>query len=404
MTHTRKSARELSAIFCAIFLAPLLHAYSLDQVVPDVRQAASLSGGSACPVPAHQLSAVGSIALRWSTALNSNPATIVTQSETAAGQLSEIEAVVTQSVAVWTGVPGTTLLPASFNALTRTNSQSACATDGINSICFDQADLAFTPGVLAFTRIVTADRAGIQLGNGLASTQPGQILDADIYFNPSDATETFATPQALLGTPKAYDLESLLTHELGHFLGFSHSAVWRAMMFPFAPAPGSFTGMRPSAQRADAPLSDDDRTGLRVLYPDPTDTLHTGIIRGHILAANILSLPLSPPGVTGVFGAHVVAMDASTGAVIAGTIGGWSCSGSGPAQFDGTYEIDHLALGASYAIYAEPLNGAVDPSQITPATAALCRNSTTDPGWPPLLGCTVPTVDLTLTTRTLPGP
>src|SRR5271155_1021088 len=156
-------SRQLFVCFYAVFLAPFACGYSFDQVVPDVRQAASLSGGSACPVPAHQLNAAGGIAEQWSTALNSDPVTIVTQNQTAAGQLAEIEAVLQQSIAVWTGVSGTTLLPATFGAVTRTTTQNACAADGLNSICLDQADLAFTPGVLAFARIVTADRAGLQL-------------------------------------------------------------------------------------------------------------------------------------------------------------------------------------------------------------------------------------------------
>src|SRR5271163_11382 len=356
MIQVRKLPRQLFVSFYVFFLAPLAQGYSFDQVVPDVRQAASLSGGSACPVPAHQLNAAGGIAEQWSTALNSDPVTIVTQNQTAAGQLAEIEAVLQQSIAVWTGVSGTTLLPATFGAVTRTTTQNACAADGINSICFDQTDLAFTPGVLAFTRIVTADRAGLQLANGPVSTQPGQILDADIYFNPSDSSVIFATPPALAATPKAYDMESLMIHEFGHLLGFSHSAVWRAMMFPFAAAPGTYTGVRPSAQQPDAPLSDDDRTGLRVLYTDPTDTLHAGTIRGRILPANPLSLPTAPPSVTGIFGSQVVAINSATGAVVAATIGGWSCTAPGPAQFDGSYEITRLPVGETYLVYAEPLN------------------------------------------------
>jgi len=404
MNPIRKTAQRSVVLFYAIFLAPFAHGYSFDQVVPDVRQPASLSGGSACPVPAHQLSAAGSIPERWSTALNSNPATIITQNQTPAGQLAEIEAVITQSMAVWTGVSGTTLLPASFGVLTQTSAQSACGADGINSICLDQADPAFTPGVLAFARIVTADRAGLQLANGPVSTQPGQILDADIFFNPSDSTVTFATPQALPNAPAAYDMESLMIHEFGHVLGFSHTAVWRAIMFPFAPAPGNFTGTRPTAQQPDAPLSDDDRTGLRVLYTDPTDTLHAGTLQGRILPANPLSLPTAPPSVTGIFGSQVVAINSATGAVVAATIGGWSCAAPGPAQFDGTYEIDRLPIGESYTVYAEALNGVVSPAQIVPATAGLCRNSTTDPGWPPQQACTVPPLDVSFTTRTLPGP
>jgi Matrixin len=373
--------------------------YTFNMVVPDVRQPASASGGSACPVRSHQLTAAGDIALRWSTVLNTNPVTILTQNQTAGGQLTEIEQVISQSIAVWTGVTGTTLLPSSVAPLTRASVANACGADGINSICFDQSDAAFTPGVLAFTRVITADVIGEQLGSGTASTQVGQILDADIYFSPSNAQVAFATPQALGSSPQAYDLETLLTHELGHFLGFSHSAIWSAMMYPYAPALGAFTGPRPTAQQPDAPLSDDDRTGLRVLYPDPTDTVHMGSISGRVLPANPLSLPVSPPGVTGIFASHVVAVNSMTGAVIAATLGGWSCTAPGPARFDGSYEVDRLPVGQSYNLYAEPLDGTVDPAQVNPALASLCRNATTDAGWPPLQGCVVPAADTSFTTR-----
>jgi len=390
------------AAFYGVWFAPLAQAYSFDMIVPDVRQAGPISGGSACPVRAHQLSSAGSIAFRWSTVLNTNPVTIVTQNQTASGQLAEIGQVIAQSMAVWTGVTGSLLAPATIAPLTQTTAQNACGSDGLDTICFDQADAGFTPGVLAFTRVIVTDRIGVQVGSSPAATEVGQILDADIYFNPSGSQVAFATPQALTANPKAYDLESVLTHELGHSLGFSHSAVWSAMMFPFAPAPGSISGVRPTAQQPDAPLGEDDRTGLRVLYPDPADTVHQGSIRGQIFPANPLALPAAPPGVTGVFGTHVVAVDASSGAVAGATMGGWSCTGAGPAQFDGTYEIDGLAVGHSYTVYAEALNGAVDPSQVSNATDSLCRNATSDPGWPPLQGCVVPGVNTSFTTRTRP--
>jgi hypothetical protein len=361
------------ALLYGIWWVPAAQAYSFNMIVPDVRQPVAISGGSACPVRAHQLTAAGSIAVQWSTALNTNPVTILTQNQTASGQLTEIEQAIAQSVAVWTGVSGTTLVPVTFSPLTRTTTQNACGSDGLNTICFDQADMAFTPGVLAFTRIIATDRLGIQVGSSTVSTQLGQILDADIYFNPSDSSVTFATRQELPAAPKAYDFESVLTHELGHFLGFGHSAVWSAMMFPFAPAPGTISGTRPTEQQPDAPLGDDDRTGLRVLYPDPTDTLHVGSITGKISPANPLALPTFPLGVTGVFDTHVVAVDNATGAAVGATLGGWSCAAPGPAQFDGTYEIDGLAVGSSYTVYAEALNGAVGPSQFVNATATLFR-------------------------------
>jgi hypothetical protein len=392
------------ALVYGIWWAPISQAYSFNMIVPDVRQPAAISGGSACPVRAHHLTAPGSISVQWSTALSTNPVTILTQSQTASGQLTEIEQAIGQSLAVWTGVSGTTLVSATFSPLTHTVTQNACGSDGLNTICFDQADMAFTPGVLAFTRIITTDRLGIQVGSSAVSTQLGQILDADIYFNPSDSNVSFATPQELPAAPKAYDFESVLTHELGHFLGFSHSAVWSAMMFPFAPIPGTISGTRPTTQQPDAPLGDDDRTGLRVLYPDPTDTVHIGSISGKIAPANPLALPTFPPGVTGVFGTHVVAVDNATGAAVGATVGGWSCAAPGPVQFDGMYEIDGLAVGSSYTVYAEALNGAVDPTQFSNATAPLCRNPITDAGWPPLQACVVPVVNTSFTTRTRPGP
>lgn len=393
----------LLTLFYGVSGIPGASGYAFDEIVPDVRQPASVSGGSACPVAAHELIAPGSIAEQWSTVLGTDPVTILTQDQTAAGSLNEIEQTITQAMTVWTGVSGTTILPGTFAPITRTATQDACASDGVNSICFDQADPAFTPGILAFTRVITADAIGVQVGTGAPATQVGQILDADIYFDPSNSEITFATPAALATTPTAYDLESLLIHELGHTLGFSHSAVLSAMMYPFAPAPGTFTGLRPTTQQPDAPLGNDDITGLRVLYPDPSDTVNVGSISGHILPANPLSLPASPPGVTGIFGAHVVAVDAASGAVIGATLGGWSCVAPGPAQFDGTYEISHLPVGHSYEVYAEPLDDTVYPSLISPAITTLCRNPTTDAGWPPLQACVVPPVDTSFTTRTRPG-
>ena len=400
----RRSLTKTLTVVYVMWWGPLAQGYSFNMVVPDVRQPAAVSGGSACPVRSHQLTSAGSISMQWSTALNTNPVTILTQNQTASGQLTEIEQTITQSLGVWTGVSGTLLLPGTFTPLTRTATQNACGADGLNTICFDQMDTAFTPGVLAFTRVITADVLGIQVGVSPVSSQLGQILDADIYFNPGDPNTSFATPQELPAVPKAYDLESLLTHELGHFLGFSHSAVWGAIMFPFAPAPGTITGTRPTTQQPDAPLGDDDRTGLRVLYPDPADTLHIGSISGRITPANPLALPAFPPGVTGVFGAHVVAVDNSSGAAIGATLGGWSCTAPGPAQFDGAYRLAALPVGSSYTVYAEALNGAADPSQFTNATVPLCRNAMTDAGWPPLQACVVPTVNISFTTRARPGP
>lgn len=410
--HSANPSKNCRKKLCATLVAlafllghqqPAL-AYAFNLIVPDMREPSSLSGGSACPLKSHQLTGAGNIALRWSTALGANPRTIFTQAADATSQLNEIEQTISAALAVWTGVSGSSLTPASLAPIARSSAASSCGTDGLNSLCFDQPDMGFTPGVIAFTRVVTADRIGEQIGSGEVSVTPGQILDADIYFNPSDPNTTFATPAALSAHSKSYDLESILTHELGHFLGFSHSAVWGAMMFPYAHAPGAYATPRPAASQPDAPLADDDRAGLRVLYPDPNDLTHVGSIAGRILPANPLSLPATPLGVTGVFGAQVVAVDQSTGDVAAAAFAGWSCADPGPVQFDGGYKIERLATGRSYILYAEPLNGAVDPSQVSNAWLTVCRNTSTDAGWPAQFSCIVPAVSTEFTARTLASP
>lgn len=175
-------------------------------------------------------------------------------------------------------------------------------------------------------------------------------------------------------------------------------------MFPFAPPPGSFLGARPTAQVPDGPLADDDRTGVRVSYADPSDVVHTGTIRGRILPANPFALATIPSpsmgrSVTGIFGAHVVAVDADTGAVIAGTLGGWSCDAANPpAKFDGTYELDRLAVGHNYKIYAEPIGGVVGPADFALPLAELCGAGAT-------AECSTPAVNANFSVRARPpGP
>ena len=333
-------------IFAAVY-GPAADAYLMDTTIPH---------GGGCPAfDRWNLSLVLPLSRRWSTSLPLAPPTLLTTAaQGTSAQLAEIEQAVSDAFGAWSGVAGTTFNatshPSLIAPLARTGSASSCSNDqesnldGLNTICFNQSSIGFASGVLAFTRVITANAPGASVGSSGPAAFAGQILDADTLFR-NDGQATFATPSAL-ATPQgqgAYDLESLLAHEIGHWFGFDHSAVWRALMFPFAPPPGQFLGDRPTAQAPDGPLSDDDRTGIRFLYPDPNDTVNIGAIRGRVLPANpfaLANLPAPSPGasVTGIFGAQVVALDTGTGSVIAGTIGGWSCDPSNPpSRFDGCF-------------------------------------------------------------------
>jgi len=389
----RMAAAGLLAL--VVLAQPVAHAYVLNHTI-------AASGG--CPeMNRFQTATAGIVDRRWSTSLNTSPVTIKTQDQTANGRIQEIHNMILESFSVWTGV-GTSLTASSLAPqLNQVGTQNACnSTDGLNTICFNQTDAGFTAGVLAFTRVVNSDIPGEQpFPNNPPATLIGEILDADILFKPNDANTTFATPQALATNPSSFDFESVLVHELGHFFGFSHSSVLRAMMYPFVPPTGTFLGERPSQAKPDGPLADDDRVGLRVLYPNPQDTTNIGTISGFILPANPISLsglpvPSAGRSVTGVFGTQVVAVDADSGAVVAATLGGWSCDpASPPTNFDGFYKIARLPVGRNYKIFVEPLDLPTDSTNITGALSDLCRSGVPQP-------CTVPAVNTNFTTKIRP--
>jgi hypothetical protein len=381
--------------------------YTVDSTIPQ-------TGG--CPQPNRwNLSLAAPLNRRWSTAMPTllSPTILTVAAQHSPAQIAEINQAITDSFGVWSGVSGTPMnasaYPGLFAPLQQVTAADSCTNDaennvdGLDTICFNQSSAAFTSGVLAFTRTITANAPGATVGASGPAAFAGQILDADTLFR-NDGQATFATPGALaeLQGQGAYDLESLLIHELGHWMGLDHSAVIRAIMFPFAPPPGQYLGNRPDGTVPDGPLADDDRTGIRAQYPDPNDTLNVGAIRGRIVPANpfalaILAAPSPGSPVTGMVGAHVVAVDAETGSVIAGTLGGWSCDAANPpTQFDGSFDLERLPVGRSYNLYAEPLVGLALPGDFSDVFTGLC-SSTVAPT------CAAPPVNTNFNVRILPA-
>jgi hypothetical protein len=397
MQHVKRAAACLLALatLSQPLLAPGAEAYVLNRNIKG-------TSPSTCPLPQHWAATTpGIVDRRWNTVM---PATttvftdLVAVPETATQQ---IDRAIRNSFDVWASA-GTSLTQSSFGPLNQVAGAQCSISDGLNSICFNQSSSFFTGGVLAFTIANSWDEVGVQaVPNHPLTSFIAEIVDADVYFR-TDGQFTFATREALAAHPNSFDLETVLTHELGHFFGFSHSAVMRAMMYPFASRGVIAGGVRCAPGTVcDLPLADDDRAGLRVLYPNAADP-NVGTISGYILPANLLTLaglPSPSPGrsVTGIFGAHVVAVDAATGAVVAGTLGGWSCDPNNlPSQFDGFYKIEGLPVGRSYKIFVEPLDSPTDSGDISNAINSLCSQVSINDV------CTPPAVHTGFTTKIKP--
>jgi len=100
------------------------------------------------------------------------------------------------------------------------------------------------PEALALTTVTFCE-------NDTPSCPAGTIVDADVEFN--EVLYTFTTGD----NGPLNDLENTLTHELGHLLGFEHSASPSSTMFAVAPA----------GERAKRDLSELDERGLCEAYP-----------------------------------------------------------------------------------------------------------------------------------------
>lgn len=219
-------------------------------------------------------------------------------------------------------------------------------TDGMNVICFVcQGNFNKDSSTLAVTLTVTADAPGEDDGHGGRSRFAGQILDADIFFNPA---VSYSTNQS--GPPaNVTDLQTVATHEIGHFFGMDHSGVVRAIMFPFAPP-------------IERTLSYDDVAGMSQIYPKTAPDVATGAITGTVRLTDG----------SAVFGAHVFAnsttnADPYGGALRKTPIGAMTLP-------DGTYRIAGVPPD-SYTVAAEPFDQPVTNTDISGFAGAFGRNS-----------------------------
>ncbi len=168
-------------------------------------------------------------------------------------------------------------------------------------------------------------------------TVTGQFIGADIFIN-----SFFDWSVAANGDTSRFDLQSVMTHEIGHLLGLGHSALGeteprsgggrtvlgkRAVMFPIAYPRGSVL---------DRTLQADDIAGITDIYGGTQSGRDLGAIAGKVTLNG-----------AGVFGAHVVAFNMSTGELV----GGFALNNAGD------FVVGGLAPGV-YIVRVEPLDDA----------------------------------------------
>jgi hypothetical protein len=245
---------------------------------------------------------------------------------------------ITASFATWQGAPNTALNVSRGPDTTQTSK----GFDGVNLICFVcTADFSKDANTLAVTITTTSDVVGEDTKHGTRSTFPGQIMDADIIFNPA---VTFST-----GGGSGQDLQTIATHEIGHFFGLDHSGVVRAMMFPFAPA-------------VETRLAYDDVAGISHIYPKSSQDVAVGTI-----SCTVKFVSGSP-----VFGAHVFADSNTTAQPYGGTVRKSPIAAL--TKPDGTYSITGVPVD-QYTVTAEPLNGPMDNSNLEGFASAFGQSS-----------------------------
>lgn len=161
--------------------------------------------------------------------------------------LLQTKAAVTRAFQHWAELPCTGGGTASIT-FTQTEdvackkSQYNANAPNVNVVLFQDTDWTYRgiDGTLAKTSVTYND-------------QTGEIYDADIEVNSDN------NPLTLVDPPKTvkYDLEAIMTHEAGHFLGIAHSPEPDAVMYA-SYAPGSISQRK---------VTQDDVDALCAIYP-----------------------------------------------------------------------------------------------------------------------------------------
>jgi YVTN family beta-propeller protein len=238
---------------------------------------------------------------------------------------SDLDAV-RASFQTWSAISTATI---QFSDAGTTTAKYANASDGVNLVSFVDDKFPFSYGVLA----VAAKTLQIE-----PTTQAARIIDADIVVNPDFVNDIKYNLGVGYNNKNAgyFDIQSVITHEIGHVLGLLHSGVVGSTMF--------FTLNSGTKVRT---LEQDDKSWASYGYPGTTYNSTYGSISGNIKYGYDTQPPLA--------GALVYAISTSR-----------QDSVHGYSDASGNYFIPGLIPG-SYYIYIEPLDGDVSGYNLRPA-------------------------------------
>lgn len=157
------------------------------------------------------------------------------------------------------------------------------------------------------------------------NTSTGAITDADILFNGSQFT--FSTD----GTPGTFDVQDVITHEIGHFIGLDHSPQVSGTMWPYVS----------TTQWLHRSLTADEGAGAVAVATGANQTRLTGTIR-------------RSSGGSKVAGAVVSAVRVSDGRLM----------GMAVTNNNGIFTMRGMPA-ADYWVHATPLEGGMTTSNLT---------------------------------------
>ena len=206
-----------------------------------------------------------------------------------------------------------------FADLQITSLESADSSDGMSLITMADTPAnaqLMGPGTLGLTRLIFDPGTGV-------------IHESDMILNPGVSFSTNLSPDT-------YDVQAVVTHELGHALGCDHAVAQNDTMFYTADKGEFFPRF----------LSVDDAAFATFTYPNPARSAMVGSITGRVTMSGLVL------GGGGALGTSVTAMDLDRNLIYTAL-----------ADSDGRYALTGPIPGR-YAFYVEPLNGPVGLAQL----------------------------------------